>query len=337
MISNQILADIQSSQTNQDKLTQQLGTGDNILVPSDDVMGTVRSMDYRVDISSNGQYQTNINNATNNLNQTNTALTSISDTLTTISSLLGSVSSGGAQGNQQVDASQASQLTNQLLDYANTKIGNDYMFSGFQTNTQPYAAGTYDYQGDTGLTNVLIGENTTMASNVPGTDVLSYTQTSPYITQLSGGDTATYTNGGVTASGEPIVNVSITDANNNPVSNFSFSNAIQLTNMLSKAISNNDTTTIAALQYPLSQIQSQVNTAQADVGTRLSGLQDQSTNLTQSTTNMQDSLSTIQDVDTATLGVEIQQANTALQALYSTSSQILPLSLFSFLQSSSSG
>ena len=131
MISNQILADIQSSQTNQDKLTQQLGTGDNILVPSDDVMGTVRSMDYRVDISSNGQYQTNINNATNNLNQTNTALTSISDTLTTISSLLGSVSSGGAQGNQQVDASQASQLTNQLLDYANTKIGNDYMFLRF--------------------------------------------------------------------------------------------------------------------------------------------------------------------------------------------------------------
>jgi len=337
MIYDQIRANVQGSQTNQDKLAQQLGTGKNILVPSDDIMGTVRSMDYQVDISSNGQYETNIDNATNNLNQTNTVLTSLSDTLTGISGVLESVYSTGGQQNPQGEASQASDLRNQLLDYANTKIGNRYIFSGFQTSTQPYAAGTYAYQGDTGLTNIPTGENTTMAENVPGTNVLSYTQTSPYTTTLSNGDTATYTNGGLTASKEPIINVSITDADNNPVNNFSFSNAIQLTNMLSTAITNNDATTIEALQYPLSQIQNQVDTAQSDVGTRLNALQEQKTSLTNTTTNLQDSLGTIQNTNTATLGVEIQQADTALQALYSTSSQILPMSLFSFLQSSSGG
>lgn len=335
MISSQLLADIQNSQTSEDNMTQQLGTGDNILTPSDNVMGTVRSMDYQVNISSDGQYENNIDNASNNLNETNTVLTSISDTLSSITGILNSATSSSGQSSQL--ASQVSQLQNQLLGYANTNIGGDYLLSGFQTGTQPYAAGTSDYQGDTGLQNVPIGENATIAQNVPGTSVLSYTQTKPYTATLSNGDTATYTNGGTTVAGEPIVNVSITDANHNPVSNFSFSNAIQLTGMLSTAVANNDTTTIDALQYPFSQMQNQVNTAQADVSASLNGLKDQTTNLTQSTTITQNSLSTIQSADTASLGVEIQQANTDLQALYSASAEILPLSLFSFLQSSSTG
>jgi len=329
MIYNQLLAGMQNGETNQANLTQQLATGQKILAPSDDVMGTVRAMDYQVNISSNTQYETNITNATNSLNQANTAITSVSDTLSTITGILTNATS--SNGTPQVTSGEVAQLRDQLLGLANTQIGNTYLFSGFQTNTQPYAAGTYDYQGDGGIVNIPTGTGVPMASNIPGSSLFSYTPAA-HTMQIAGGLTVSYTAGAGTT-----VNVNITDAANNPVKSFSFSNVIQMTDLLSTAIANNDTPTIEALEYPFSQIQNQVNSVQADVGARLSGLQEQTTNLTQSTTDLQNSVSTIQDADTATLGVEIQQANTALQALYSTSAQILPMSLFSFLQSSSTG
>ena len=331
MIYNQALAGIQNGETNQANLTQQLATGLKILEPSDDVMGTVRAMDYQVDINSNNQYETNITNVTNSLNQTYTAITSVSGTLSTIIGILNNATSSTNLATPQVTSGEVAQLRDQLLGFANTRIGNTYLFSGFQTNTQPYAAGSYDYQGDGGIVNVPTGKGVSTASNVPGSSVFSYTPAA-YTTQIPGGLTVSYTAGAGTT-----VNVNITDAANNPVKSFSFSNVIQMTDLLSTAIANNDTTTIEALAYPFSQIQNQVSSVQADLGASLSGLQNQSTTLTQSTTNMQNSLSTLQDADTATLGVEIQQANTALQALYSASAEILPMSLFSFLQSSSGG
>jgi flagellar hook-associated protein 3 FlgL len=335
MLTNQLLASIQNSLTTQSDLTQQLASGKKILAPSDDVQGTVRALDYQVNISKNNQYEANITNATNSLDQANTVLTSFSSTLATITGALSNATSATNPSIHQTTSDTVAQLRNQLLDLANTHVGNTYLFAGFKSNIQPYAAGTYAYQGDDGIANVSSGIGLSIALNVPGSSVFSYTQNTPYTTQISGGLTASYTNGGVTPSGEPIVNVNITDANNNPVKAFSFSNAIQMTDLLSTAIANNDTPTIEALQYPFSQVQNQVNSAQADVGARLNALQTQSTSLTKNTTNMQDNLSTIQDADTAALGVEIPQVNTALQALYSASAQILPMSLISFLNGSS--
>jgi flagellar hook-associated protein 3 FlgL len=327
MIYNQLLASIQSGQTNLSGLTRQLATQKKILAPSDDVMGTVRALDYEVNISSNNQYKTNITNVTNSLNQANTALTSFSGMLSTVKGILINATSNIDPGIEQATAGQVAQLRDQLLGIANTKIGSTYLFAGFEANLQPYAAGTYAYQGDNGITNVPIGKGAAMASNVPGSSAFSYTPAA-YNMQISGGLNVHYTAGAGTT-----VNVEIRDATDTTIlQNFSFSNAVQLTDLLSTAIANNDTQRIEALVYPFSKIQDQINSVQADVGARLGALKDQSTLLDQNTNTLQDSLSKIQDADTAKIGVQLQQADTALQALYSTSAKIIPQSLFDFLK-----
>jgi len=329
MLYNQLLASIQNSQTTESKLNQQLASGQKILAPSDDVQGTMRALDYEVNINKNNQYATDVKTATNSLNQANTALTTFSSTLSTITGILDNANAASNPSIQQTMSTEVAQLRDQLLDLANTKVGNTYLFSGFKTNLQPYAAGTYTYQGDSGSLNVPCGTGFPIASNIPGSSVFSYPPAA-HTTQISGGLTVSYTPGAGTT-----VNVNITDANNNLVKSFSFSNAMQMTDLLSTAIANNDTPTIEALQYPFNQIQNQVNSVQADIGARLSALQTQSASLTQGTTNLQDNLSSIQDADTTALGAEIPMMNTALQALYSASSQILPMSLINFLQASS--
>ncbi len=345
-ILSQIQSGIQNFTTNNSELTTQLSTGKKILAPSDDVAGTMRAMDYQVSISANNQYNNNITGASTNLNLTSTVLTGESSILSTLANLISNTSTldpvTSASSSQQ-----AAQVRDELYNYANTKNGGGYLFSGFKTNVQPYTiqsapvtvppaipSTVYTYQGDNNSLQVPIDRGATMSANVTGNDAFSLSQNSLPTTPvtLSNGDTAQYAAVTDPATGATTTTVTITPSGGGAVDTFSFSNAMDMANVISSAIGANNTSRIETMSEPLSKMRDQVNALQADVGARINALTDQTTQLNQNTTTLQDDLSTIQDADMNTIALQLSQTNTALQALYSTSSKILPQSLFDFLK-----
>jgi flagellin-like hook-associated protein FlgL len=297
-------------------------------------------MDYQVTINDNNQYKNNIAGATANLNITSTSLTGIASSLTVLTNLISNTSGSTDPVIVASSSQQAAQIRDELYNYSNTKNGNGYIFSGFRTNQQPYAIlnqplGTvpptaYVYNGDAGALNVPIDRGATMQANVTGNDAFSLTLAAPYQVQIGGGLNVHYTPGAGTT-------VTVTIRQPDDVARvtddtFTFSNAMDMANVISSAIGANDTARIQAMTDPLVKLRDQVNALQANVGSRINALKDQSSQLDKNTNTLKDALSTIQDVDMNETALQLQQTNMALQALYATSSKILPQSLFDFLK-----
>jgi len=328
MMYNQILQALQSGQSDYSVLTNQLSTGKKLLAPSDDPLGTMRAMDYRVTINNNDQYQRNIDGANANLNVTSTVLSSAYDTVGKIVDLAQTTLTGTDAMTSATLAKEASDLRNQLLDYANTKNGDSYLFSGFQSNVASFSASTYAYQGDSGVINAMIGDGAAVPINVTGDSAFSYTPGADYVKQLGNGQSASYTH----VAGTKTVNVAISDATGTVVDNFSFSNVIQMTDLLSSAIGDKNTGRIEALMDPFTNAQNQLAVVQADVGVRLSGMQDQTSLLTGVSNSVKDSLDATESADMNETAMQLQQTDTALQALRATATKVLSQSLFDFLK-----
>jgi flagellar hook-associated protein 3 FlgL len=89
-----------------------------------------------------------------------------------------------SQQELNVLADQVDQLLNQLLDVANTKSGDQYLFSGTDPQTQPFAIGSTDsqgrpasiaYQGGSDPTEVIVGPQQTVKVQYPGSQVFQTT------------------------------------------------------------------------------------------------------------------------------------------------------------------
>lgn len=333
MIYDQMLRAIQGDQAEYSLLSGQLATQKKILSPSQDVVGTMRAMDYRLSISSADQYRRNIEGATNNLTTTNTALSSFSDALNKVFTMVRSTISGAEDPTiRSAYALQADQFGNFMKDLANTKVGDRYLFAGFRTNLEPYDA-ALSYTGDNGQINVLIDSNgTVMPINVPGSDAFSLTPTAvPTVTTktLSNNMTAQYTQTGTS------VQVDILDATSAVVDTFNFSNAMQLTSLASAAIGANTTasdTRLEAMIDPLNSLNDRVRSASTAVAVRLTGLHDQAALLSSTANTIKDALSFTEDADLNEVGVKLQQVSVTLEALRSTAAKILSQSLLDFLK-----
>jgi flagellar hook-associated protein 3 FlgL len=335
------------------KLNDILASNKAIQAPSDNVNGMARALDYKLSISNNNQYSQNIDTATTSLKFTNTVLTSVDDTLLKINDLVTAhLSSVTDTTKIALDSQTATTLRDMLLNLANTKLMNQYVFSGFKSDTPPYQDPALVYQGDAGKINIPVNKGTSVQTNVTGDDAFSYTigaLGATYTKQISGGLNVHYTQGAGTtidveihdANDNPIYSLDaggnpVLDASGNPVLdpnyNFSFSNVMQMTDLLSSAITANNTNLIQALADPFSKYQTQLQTTQASIGSRLDGLDGQSTMLSNITNSLQDSLSSVEDADTIKVIAMIKQTEVTLQAIRDSASRVLQQSLFDFLK-----
>jgi len=79
-------------------------------------------------------------------------------------------------------------LNEQLLTLSNTRDSNgDYLFAGFQSNTQPYDNINSTYQGDEGQRNLKIGAGVFLETNDPGNQVFSADVIATTVTLAGGG------------------------------------------------------------------------------------------------------------------------------------------------------
>jgi flagellar hook-associated protein 3 FlgL len=157
------------------KTQQQLSSGLAVATPSDNPIAAVQALDTQQNESLNTQYTTNRGTAEDQLGLVDTTLSSVGTLLQSASTI--AVAAGNATLSNSDRASYATQLSGQLqqlLGLANTKNGEgQYLFSGYQGNTQPFAQTTAgaNYAGDDGQRLIQVSPSQQIAVSESGADI----------------------------------------------------------------------------------------------------------------------------------------------------------------------
>jgi flagellar hook-associated protein 3 FlgL len=157
-------------------LQSQVSTGQRIQKPEDDPGGMAEALGLQAQSSMTNQYAQNISTLQNNAGTAYNALQQIK----TISDRAGEIATL-ADGTKtpaelQSYATEVNQLIQQAVQLANSKNGNNYLFSGTNSNTTPFTATTdangnvtsVTYQGNTNVAQTAIAQGTTLTSDTPG-------------------------------------------------------------------------------------------------------------------------------------------------------------------------
>ncbi len=145
--------------------------------PSDDPIGMGKVLDYRQTLASIEQYQTNIQSGKTRLEVTEVHLDLVDDLLQMVGAMA-QTEAGGTAESRQLAAEQVKMLYDQVLDLTNSKLNDNYMFSGYQTKTTPFSrddtqATTFDkftvtYNGDAGDARFMVAHNTEITIDTDG-------------------------------------------------------------------------------------------------------------------------------------------------------------------------
>jgi len=119
------------------KVQEQIASQKKINRPSDDPSGMRRILGYRNRIATIDQYLNNIARAKSRLEISELTLDMVDDSLGVVREIAWTQAKGTTDS-RNLAAQQVRDLSDQLRGLANTTFGNNYMFSGHQTDTPPY-------------------------------------------------------------------------------------------------------------------------------------------------------------------------------------------------------
>lgn len=291
-------ARISDVQTNLVKTQQQLSTGRRILTPADDPVAAARALDVTQSQSVNAQYATNRQAAVSSLTAVDNTLASVTSVLQDAKTLTVNAGNGSLSNSDRSSlATQLSSDLDQLLGLANTTDGiGNYLFSGYQTGTQPFVktATGAQYNGDQGQRQVQVDSSRQMAVSDSGQAIFQGNHQDIFktLTDL------------VTLLQTPVVTAA---------------DAANLTAGLATANGNID------------QSLNNVLTVQASVGSRLKELDSLDSVGSSRDIQYSQTLSQLQDVDYAKAISQLTQQQTTLQAAQQSFVKISGLSLFNYL------
>lgn len=185
MMNSQLLLNLNRNARTMNDTQLQLASGRKINKPSDDPVGITYSLRYRAELSSNEQYQNNVDSAISWLDFNDTVLGQAGDVVQRLRELTVKASTG-SNPQSALDSinEEVMQLKEQLVDIANSKLNGKYIFNGEKYTEMPYdfvkgADGTYDVskdiKTDTGVINYIVGEGVRMPINMTGNDVFGNT------------------------------------------------------------------------------------------------------------------------------------------------------------------
>lgn len=282
-------------QTELAKTQQQVSTGERILSPSDDPVAAVRVLGIERDLNLTEQYQSNADVAESKLSVTDGVLSSAADILQRIRQLAVQGLNDSNDGNaRQAIAEEMNQLNESLLSLANSTDANgEYLFSGYQSNTQAFDPGTYAYNGDSGQRNVRVGSGYLVEVSEPGDQVF-------VSNNLDGSTQAIF----------QTIEDFTTALNNNDVST---------------APNNGDF--LSNLDTSLGQVLG----ARTNVGTRLNAIDQQRAVNEASIASLESNRSQLADLDYAEAITRLNQQSVGLQAAQQAYVKVQGLSLFNFI------
>ncbi len=158
-------------------LTQlQLSKGTRILKPSDDPIGASVALNLQRQIDNTTQYIANGQAAEARLEVEESVLDNVSSILGRVRDLTLQGANGTLnQSDREAITIEIEQRYNELLGLANTQLSSgDYLFSGFQSNVQPFSkngTGSVVYNGDQGVQMVNVNSTVQVESGNSGDEV----------------------------------------------------------------------------------------------------------------------------------------------------------------------
>ena len=166
-------SDLNRLHTRSSKIYKELSSGKRINRPSDDPFGALQATSLSTHKRLLDQYSRNIDTARINLYAADNALGQSVDVITEArTTLLTAVSAVGDEKSHSVMADKISQLKEQLFNLANSRVGDTYIFGGFQSTRKPYTVDAItnrvSYRGDTGAMKLEIGEGSLVDMTLEG-------------------------------------------------------------------------------------------------------------------------------------------------------------------------
>jgi flagellar hook-associated protein 3 FlgL len=286
------LYNLQKDRSSLDSLQEKIASGLNVNRPSDDPITARQLLELDNKIDKGNQYLGNITKSSLWLNMTDTALQGISDIIAQAKKVAGTITSGSSdQTVRDNAASLLTELKKQLVNMANTQLGDQYIFAGYKTDTPPFNPTDFTdnvYKGTNDDMNVEIDQNSIVAMNITGQNL------------LKGG-----TYGSI--------------------------DILQTFDDLVTAINNNDVSGIQSASTNLDKSSDQITNADSDVASRLIRLDSAKTMITNNQNTLQNIYSDTQNVDFTKAAVELTQQQTAFQAALSSTARITQMSLLDYL------
>lgn len=168
----QVDRNISKNRTDMADLQNQAATQKRINKPSDDPLASARVLTNRTEERGANQYIKNINQAKSFLEYTDQSLSELSEVLMRAKELAISQSSdaNGTAQTRQIAALEVEQIYNQSVQIGNRKLGDRYIFGGFQTQQMPFNQ-LGEYSGDDEGIKVQTHKDAFMAMNVAGSKV----------------------------------------------------------------------------------------------------------------------------------------------------------------------
>ncbi len=273
------------------KLQEMVSSQKRINRPSDDPIGMRKILDYRKVLSSIDQYNTNITHGNTQIDLTESCLEAIDD-LVLKARRIAVEQSAGELENRPTAAQEVKNIYDQILQLANTKLGDTYILSGHQTDTAPFSRDAdYNatYHGDDGDKRIIVGDNLNIKINVTGEDALR-----------SGVDV--------------------------------FDSLRDLINGLEDPDTTAGTAQIATQITPLSNALDQIKAVRSEAASTFIQLETTGNQLANFKLNIEDMLSDTEDANMAQAIVELQVQQTAYETSLATAAKILQRSLMDFLR-----
>ena len=176
MLNRTIIGSINKSKSYLGKIQRMLSTGKRINKPSDDPLLISRSLELRGKLRDIEQYLKNIHLASTYVNSAAQVIMEVGTLLNDVKIIALRESNATATADsRKASAVEVASLREQLLNLANTSFGGRYIFAGTRTRTVPFT-GDGTYQGDEEEIKIQIGENHTIAINVPGDRIFKVTK-----------------------------------------------------------------------------------------------------------------------------------------------------------------
>jgi len=174
-----LIASIEQAQQNAQVATQEMASGRSVNNLSDNPAAAAALVGNDALTSEDDQYLTNLTDLQGKFQAGDSALNSAVQLMTTAISL----GTEGATGtlsasDRQVIAQQVQGIQQQMLALANTAYEGTYIFSGTNVTTQPFAQNSgspsgVQYNGNSNVTSVQIGESQSMQANIAGDQVFT--------------------------------------------------------------------------------------------------------------------------------------------------------------------
>lgn len=273
------------------KLQEVVSSEKRINRPSDDPIGMGKILDYRKVLSSIDQYNTNITRGKTQIDLTESCLEAIDDLVLKARRIAVDQSAGELE-TRPTAAQEVKNIYDQILQLANTKLGDTYILSGHQTDSAPFSRDAdYNatYHGDDGDIRIIVGDNLDIKINVTGEDALR-----------SGVDV--------------------------------FDALRDLINGLEDPDTTAGTAQIATQITPLSNALDQIKAVRSEAASTFIQLETTENQLANFKLNIEDMLSDTEDADMAQAIVELQIQQTAYETSLATAARILQRSLMDFLR-----